>query len=373
MKIWEKNYVLTMSLLIVILFGGIFIIQQYSFYANLDKCCESSLFNERSLEYALQPFLEEAGGEARLKWYCEDLEKQNMFLQVKRQNSILADNRPFLWEGEEEKDFQIVRNGDKVYTCIANTYTESSSNKVSVIYMEEIGALYETQKKQMMLLLAAAVCIIVILSAILYGMMKRIYAPVSNIAHELRTPLTSIQGYAQYILLGNIEAKDIAFASTQIDEQARHINVLIENLLVMGNLWGGKIEMKQIETEALAKDLKGYFPHLSVESRARYLYGDRALLLSLLRNLASNTCRQGENVSLRFDKDTIILYNEDDHLEEKMLDILNGAHAVPKEKINGKGLGVPLCREIVRMHRWKLKYRNVPEGGLEIRIEMPEH
>lgn len=359
-----------MTLLITILFGGIFFIQQYSFYSNLDKCCENSLFNEGRLEYSIQPFLEDGSEGARLGWYCKSLEKQHIFLQVKKQNNVLADNRPFSWEGNKEKDFQIVRDGGGIYACIANTYLEPYNGEISIIYMEEVGALYETQKKQMLLLLAAAVFIILLLSAILYSAMKRIYAPVSNIAHELRTPLTSIQGYAQYILLGNIGAKDIAFASTQIDEQARHINVLIENLLIMGNLWDGKIKMRQIETEALIKELKQYFPFLTVENRVRYLYGDRTLLLSLLRNLVSNTCRQGENVSLRLDKGSITIYNEDDYLEEKMLGILNGGHAVPKEKISGKGLGVPLCREIVKMHRGKLKYRNVPEGGLEIRIEM---
>lgn len=371
MKIWEKNYVLTMTLLITILFGGIFFIQQYSFYSNLDKCCENSLFNEGRLEYSIQPFLEDGSEGARLGWYCKSLEKQHIFLQVKKQNNVLADNRPFSWEGNKEKDFQIVRDGGGIYACIANTYLEPYNGEISIIYMEDISALYETQKKQMLLLLAAAVFIILLLSAILYSAMKKIYAPVSNIAHELRTPLTSIQGYAQYILLGNIGAKDIAFASTQIDEQARHINVLIENLLIMGNLWDGKIKMRQMETEPLIKDLKEYFPYLKAQSQVKYLYGDRELLLSLMRNLVSNTCRNGENVSLMFEKDAITIYNEDDHLEEKMLDILNGGHAVPKEKINGKGVGVPLCREIARMHRGKLRYRNVPEGGVEIRMEMP--
>lgn len=368
MKIWEKNYVLTMALLLIVLFGGIFFIQQYSFYENLDRCCENSLFNENRIEYSISAFLADQNDGRRLKWYCQSLEKQNIYLKIENKEKLLADGRPFLWHSDTQKDFQIIKNNNNIYICIASTYTDLSSGKVSIVYMEEISAVYKTQKKQMFIPLAAGILVSLLFAGILYGVMKRIYSPVSNIAHELRTPLTAIQGYAQYIQLGNITAEDTAFASSQIDEQAQHMNVMIENLLIMGNLWDGKIKMKQIETDTLVKDLKQFFPFLSVDNQTKYLYGDKVLLLSLLRNLISNTCRQGEEVSLSFCKDSITIYNKDDYLEKKMLDILNGGRSIPKEKINGKGLGVPLCREIVKLHQGKLLYKNIAEGGVEIQI-----
>jgi len=51
-------------------------------------------------------------------------------------------------------------------------------------------------------------------------------------------------------------------------------------------------------------------------------------------------------------------------------DILNHKSVVPKDKICGKGIGVPLCREIVKMHHGTLRYRNMPEGGMEVFVRL---
>lgn len=67
-------------------------------------------------------------------------------------------------------------------------------------------------------------------------------------------------------------------------------------------------------------------------------------------------------------KDGFVVYNRDDYLDEGLLGLLNGNRPVPPERVAGKGLGVPLCREIVKMHHGTLQYRNVPEGGVEIRV-----
>ena len=59
MKIWEKNYLLTVTLLLCLLYGSIFFIQQYSFRINLEKYCENSLLNEGRIEYVISFFMEE--------------------------------------------------------------------------------------------------------------------------------------------------------------------------------------------------------------------------------------------------------------------------------------------------------------------------
>ena len=57
MKIWEKNYLLTMSLLLALLFGSLFFMQQYSFRKNLDKYCDNAFLNESSAEYTISSYL----------------------------------------------------------------------------------------------------------------------------------------------------------------------------------------------------------------------------------------------------------------------------------------------------------------------------
>ena len=57
LKIWEKNYLLAMGLLLFLLFGSMLFIQQYSFRKNLDFYCERTLFNESRAEYEISSLL----------------------------------------------------------------------------------------------------------------------------------------------------------------------------------------------------------------------------------------------------------------------------------------------------------------------------
>lgn len=367
MKIWEKNYVLTMTLLLILLYGSIFFIQQYSFRINLEKCCENSLLNENRAEYTLSLFLEEEGNQ-RLKWYAKSLEKQKIYLKITDNDKVVADTMSVYRNEELEYGFHIIRNQHKVYACIKNPYSDLSYENISVSYMEEINDVYEVSREQAAILLCLAAFVSLILSGTLYRAMKRIYAPVSNIAHELKTPLTTIQGYAQYIMLGNINGEDTEFACREINKEAEYMNMLIENLLIMGNLRDGEILMKRVESDIIVKEIEQYFPFLLCEKKTEYLYGDKTLLFSLIKNIISNSCRQGENISLSIDENMITIYNRDDCLDEEMIKILNSGRTIPREKIKGKGLGVSLCREIVKKHHGKLIYENVPEGGVKIYI-----
>ena len=87
MKIWEKNYLLTMGLALCILFGSIFFIQQYSFCKNLDFYCEDTLFHESRVEYGISSILEDGNGVEQLKWYCRTLQKQQVYLLVEDRKS----------------------------------------------------------------------------------------------------------------------------------------------------------------------------------------------------------------------------------------------------------------------------------------------
>lgn len=367
MKIWEKNYLLTVTLLLCLLYGSIFFIQQYSFRINLEKYCENSLLNEGRIEYVISFFMEEKGGQ-RLKWYAKSLEKQNIYLEIRDNNEILADTLPVRQNEDLESGFHIIRDKHKIYACIGNSCSNLSSENVSVSYLEDISDLYSVFKKQAAVLLFFAAFTSLFLSGTLYLAMKKIYAPVNNIAHELRTPLTAIQGYTQYMMLGNISGEDREFACKEIEKEAGYMNMLIENLLIMGNLRDGRILMKRVESDFIVKEMEQHFPFLQCKKETEYLYGDGTLLFSLLKNLVSNTCRQGENVSLVIEENLITIWNKDDSLEEEMRKKLNSGRLIPREKIKGKGLGVSLCREIVKMHHGKLVYENVPEEGLKIRV-----
>lgn len=370
---------LTMTLILIILFFSIFFIQQYSFRNNLMRYCDNANSNESRLEYSISNLINESGQNPKLDLYCENLRKQKIYIKIQDEDKVIVNSQPFEWESLDKVDFQIIKYNKIKYICISNIFEVADNRIISINYMEEIDELYEFQQRQLIIFLLVGFFITLVLAVILYSIMKKIYYPITNIAHELRTPLTAIQGYAQYILLGKISSEDIVFASKQIDEKAQYMNTLIEHLLIMGNLKNGKINMESIETELLLEEIKQYYPLLTITNQTEYLYGDKTLLVSLLLNILSNTSRQSENnnlfntsqqsknITLSVSENKITIYNKEDYIDEEMIAILNENDSIPKEKIIGKGIGVSLCHEIVKLHHGKLQYEN-EEDGVNISI-----
>lgn len=302
----------------------------------------------------------------KLDLYCENLQKQKIYIKIQDKNKIIVDHQPFQWENSDK--FQILKYNKLNYIYISNIMELSDDKSINIYYMEEIDELYESHQKQTIIFLVIGLLIALMLAGILYRIMKKIYYPINNIAHELRTPLTAIQGYAEYIILGNISEEDISFASRQIDEKAQYMNTLIEHLLIMGNLKDGKINMEQVEIQSILNEIRQYYPLLVIDCQTKHLYGDKALLISLLLNTLSNTSRQSGNVRLEISENAIIIYNKEDSLDKEMIEVLNKNAAIPRERIKGKGIGVSLCHEIVRLHHGKLQYNNDEDGGVVISI-----
>ena len=360
-----------MTLILIILFFSIFFIQQYSFRNNLMRYSDNASSSESRLEYSISNLINESGQNSKLDLYCENLKKQKIYVKIQDEDKVIVNSQPFEWENLDKVDFQIIKYNKTKYIYISNIFEIADNRIISINYMEEIDELYEFQQRQLIIFLLVGFFITLVLAVILYSIMKKIYYPISNIAHELRTPLTAIQGYAQYIMLGNIGDEEISFASNQIDEKAQYMNALIENLLIMGNLKDGKINMENIDTISLLNEIKQYYPSLIINNQTKYLYGDKVLLMSLLLNILSNTGRQSKELSLSVLENTITIYNKEDCIDEEMITILNKNDPIPKEKIKGKGIGVSLCHEIVKLHHGKLQYnKEDEEGGIVISISL---
>ncbi len=68
---------------------------------------------------------------------------------------------------------------------------------------------------------------------------------VANVSHELRTPLTTVQGFAETLLDGAVEDKDIADRFIRnIYTQTRRMTALVQDLLCLAQIESGKIQMK---------------------------------------------------------------------------------------------------------------------------------
>ena len=368
MKLWEKNYVLTMCMIMVILYGSIFIILSSSFQMNLKGICNQEIQNEKNIRYALQSLFNEDTEHTKVKIYCGTLESEGTFIAMYDGQEEIVNFLPFQAAGENDQSIQIVKMGAHRYLYIIDSFEYQEEQEIYLCYMGMVDEVYRNHQKQVVVMLLISALITILIAGILYYAMKKIYHPINNIAHELRTPLTSIQGYAQYILYGNIKEEDIQYAGARINDEARYINEVIERILIMENIKSGEIHMEKIELQDMWETIKKHYPSIVVEGDMKYIMGDRTLLQSLFLNLLSNISRSGNEIVITASEGEIRIQNRADFIDQEMLDILNGNRRIPKERIQGKGFGVSLCREIVGLHNAKLRYTSSKDDGTVVTV-----
>ncbi len=371
MKLWEKNYLLTMAIFLIILYGSIFFVHSFSFKTSLEKECEHVINMEKSTSYGIESLItvkENAFNSTKLLLYGESLKEQSIYIYITMKEDVLVDTFPFEIDADTDRGSYIIERNQSHYILISDNLTLEDDNIIKIYYMESIEEVYVNSQRQMIFWLLICGILSIFVAIVLHISMKKIYQPINNIAHELRTPLTTIQGYAQYISIGKINQEDILYASEKIDEEAVYINNLIERLLVMEHISDGEIVLEKIYTEDIFVELKKYYPNIQTNKESEHISCDKTLLLSLLLNLISNLSRSEGKIILTVSENKIILQNSNDYIKPLVLKKINSNSKLPREVINGKGLGVALCHDIIKMHGWKIQYKSSLEDGTEITI-----
>lgn len=367
MKLWEKNYVLTITLVLFTLYGSLFFVINTSFQTNFSQAYDSTLQTKRSLVSSVKTLIDIDEEHKKLNLYCQAMAAQDVLTAVSCDGERLIDFLPVQIDEGEISNNQFVETKAHRYLYVRESFMVQDT-VVTLHYMRPMDAFYDAFHKQIFFFLMIGIVISCLLSLILYFAIKKMYHPINNIAHELRTPLTAIQGYAQYILLGKVSPEDILFASGQIHQEAQYINEIINRLLAMDYIRNEKLHMEKIDLPDFFESLKAHYPSLIIKNEMSYLTGDRTLLLCLFMNLISNISRSGGQVRITALDCKICIFNREDFIESELLHMLNKNRSIPKEKIHGKGLGVPLCHEIVKLHHGTLRYESSEDEGTTVTL-----
>ncbi|MCI8327424.1 MAG: HAMP domain-containing histidine kinase [Lachnospiraceae bacterium] len=306
----------------------------------------------------------------KLNFYCKSIEKNGISIAIYCDEELFFDNLPIALTEDMSQNAQILKQKHHTYLYLSETFSFKNANVV-IHYMKSMDSFYAVIQRQSLFFLLSAALISITLSLMFYFAMKKIYFPINNIAHELRTPLTTIQGYAQYIMLGNIGMEDIFYAGNEIHREALYINNIIDRLLAMNAIQHEKISLKKVSLPDLFQILQRHYPDIVIQNEMDYVIGDDALLLCLLINLISNISRTEGEIHIIASQSDICIHNKKDYIDERLLQILNKNRSVPKNKIQGKGIGVPLCHEIVKIHRGTLLYVSTKEHGTVVTITFP--
>ncbi|HHL35031.1 MAG TPA: sensor histidine kinase [Desulfobulbaceae bacterium] len=206
------------------------------------------------------------------------------------------------------------------------------------------------------------------------------------LAHELRNPLGIIRSSAQFLVKGGrkpaMQQKLLGYIVDEVD----NLNLVISNLLGLARHKPPhfrRVDLKVEIAESVAKwrqcpeHNKRTTINLTLPDHLPVLYADFKQLRQVLYNCFANS----EEVMPNGGKITISVQElEKERLELRLTDTGPGVadddlKLIFKKffttKKKGIGLGLPVCRQIVRAHNGSITFKNNPGGGASIILRLP--
>ncbi|HEY7653282.1 MAG TPA: sensor histidine kinase KdpD [Methylomirabilota bacterium] len=214
----------------------------------------------------------------------------------------------------------------------------------------------------------------------------------SSVSHDLRTPLASITGAAS-TLLDNEARLDAATRRDLLEalhEEADRLNRLVQNLLEMTRLEAGALQpqtewhsVEEVVGAALgrfSKSLVGRPVTTRIPAELPLVPMDDVLIEQVLINLVDNALKYtppGSPIEVTAeDTGTAVLVEVADRGpglppgEERR--IFEKFHRTdPTPSVRGAGLGLAICRGIIRVHGGRIWAENRPGGGVAVRFTLP--
>ena len=248
-----------------------------------------------------------------------------------------------------------VPDGRSVTTLVNSTPIRSEDGEVEsfVVTMQDLAPLEELER----------------LRAEFLGM----------VSHELRAPLASIRGSAGTVLEASpaLDPAEMLQFFRIIDEQARHMRVLISDLLDAGRIEAGTLSVapEPAEVAGLVDQARNTFLSGGGRNPVRIdlppdlprVMADRQRLVQVLNNLFSNASRHSSESSpirVAAVRDglhvAISVADEGRGVPADLLPHLFRKHAgggggEPERGIGGSGLGLAICKGLVEAHGGRIR------------------
>lgn len=218
----------------------------------------------------------------------------------------------------------------------------------------------------------------------------------TNISHELRTPLTLIVNPIQEIARQEkLSAKGQEYINV-VQRNANRMVRFINQLLDFRKAQSGKMNLKVAYTDVLAllKDIAAHFSEIAREKQIRlsisenvkelFAWIDAEKIDIVIYNLLSNAFKftpANKSISIIIDhhpEDGFFTIKVTDQgigvPTDKLNDIFELYYEVdkaPGNTLEGTGIGLALCKEIVGVHRGEIEAQNNTGEGLTVMLKLP--
>lgn len=214
---------------------------------------------------------------------------------------------------------------------------------------------------------------------------------VSTVSHELRTPLSSVLGFSELLLSRKLEPERQRKYLLTIQKEAKRLTNLVNDFLDLQRMEYGKQEYHptQIRITDIANETINSFqisPLHSItiidESNNAVVNADSDRIQQVFTNLLSNALKFSPDggpitIKIAIEKDHLVIAIEDKGIgipKNSLSNMFEKFHRFDSgysSKIGGTGLGLPICKEIIKNHNGDIWIDSVEGVGTMVSFSLP--
>ncbi|MEA5428504.1 sensor histidine kinase [Arcicella lustrica] len=217
---------------------------------------------------------------------------------------------------------------------------------------------------------------------------------ISNASHELGTPLTTIIGEADFSLLKPRTSEEYIAAIKNILQQAERLNEITKSLLFLAQTGykGKAITFEMVRIDEIIWETKSLIDKLNPNNKILVdlrllpedpkklkVKGNQQLLHLAFANILSNACKYSNNkpvtVHIASSNSQVVIMVEDQGIGIPASEIAYiydpFFRASNTNLFEGYGIGLPLTRNIVYLHKGDLIVSSQVNVGTKVQIRIP--
>ncbi|MGQ9810568.1 MAG: ATP-binding protein [bacterium] len=221
---------------------------------------------------------------------------------------------------------------------------------------------------------------------------------VATVSHELKTPLTSIMAYAETLSRDWKETpRQIQMEFLKIiDEEAKRLTSIVENMLDLSKLESGRVEIKRCDTDLtnLFVEIKNLLSpavqkkHISLDialpENKIVAFVDGNMIKQVVINLVGNAIKftpEGGRVTVRVkDMGTTVEFSVEDtgigippESIDRIFEEFYQVDSSDTRRFGGVGLGLAIVKRIVEWHDGRIWVESEAGVGTKFTVCLPKH
>ena len=213
------------------------------------------------------------------------------------------------------------------------------------------------------------------------------------ISHDLRTPLTAISGASSALLENtNIDRQTHDRLLTDIRDDALWLIRMVENLLSVTRINGSDTSVKkapqaveEVVSEAVSR-VRGKYPDCNIKVKVPdellFVPMDATLIEQVIINLIENAVKHSQKGALielsvkKAGENAVfeVSDNGEGISENELPSLFDGYNSDKNRSADssrGMGIGLSICKSIIKAHGGEIEAENKAEGGAAFRFSLP--